>query len=134
MGKARTVTRVAKVTLDAGALIAIDKGNRRMIALLEEAVKQGGQFEIPAAALGQAWRDGTRQARLSRFVRGAEVNVIPLDENMSRACGELLAISGTSDVVDASVVIVATKSGSPVVTSDTSDLERLAPRAVLVKI
>ena len=134
MGKARTVTRVTKVTLDAGALIAIDKGNRRMIALLEEVVTQGGRFEIPAAALGQAWRDGSRQARLTRFVRGAEVSVVPLDENMSRACGELLAISGTSDVVDASVVIVAVKSGSPIVTSDPSDLERLAPRAVLVRI
>jgi hypothetical protein len=120
--------------LDAGALIALDRGNRRMIALLEEVIERGGDFEVPAAALGQAWRDGSRQAVLAKFIRGAEVRIVPLDESTSRACGELLAASGTSDVVDASVVIVAGKNHAPIVTSDVDDLRRLSPRAVLFKI
>jgi len=73
MGKARARTKSAQVTLDAGALIAIDRGERRMIALIEQVLAQGGRFHVPAGVLGQVWRDGRSQAILARFVRGAEV-------------------------------------------------------------
>jgi hypothetical protein len=107
MGKARIGSKRPQVTLDAGALIALGRGDRRMIALLDQVVAQGGNFHVPAGALGQAWRNGQRQATLARFLAGAEVQVVPLDEGLSRACGELLAATRTSDVVDASIVIVA---------------------------
>ena len=69
MGKARAFAKPPQVTLDAGALIAIDRGDRRMIALLDQVVAQGGRFHVPAGVLGQVFRDGRRQATLSRFIR-----------------------------------------------------------------
>ncbi|HET7542233.1 MAG TPA: PIN domain-containing protein [Polyangiaceae bacterium] len=134
MGKARTGTTAPEVTLDAGALIAIDRGDRRMIALLDQIATQGGRLHVPAGALGQAWRDGRTQAILARFVRAAEVDVVPLDATLSRACGELLASSGTSDVIDASVVIVARQTRGAIFTTDLDDLARLDPKAALVKV
>jgi len=122
------------VTLDAGALIAIGRGDRRMIALLDQIAALGGRLHVPAGALGQAWRNGRTQAVLARFVRAAEVEVVPLDETLSRACGELLAATGTSDVIDASVVIVARRARGAIFTTDIDDLARLDPKAVLTKV
>jgi len=134
MGKARTSTKPPQVTLDAGALIAIDRGDRRMLAVVDQIVAEGGCFHVPAGVLGQAWRDGRRQAILARFVRGLEVKVVALDDNLSRACGELLASTNTSDVIDASVVVVARRTRDPIFTTDLEDLARLAPKATLVKV
>ncbi|HEY5373537.1 MAG TPA: hypothetical protein VIK01_07605 [Polyangiaceae bacterium] len=134
MGKARVGAKAPQITLDAGALIAIDRGDRRMLSLLDQALAQGGRFQVPAGALGQAWRDGRRQATLARFTRSTEVLVIPLDDDLSRACGELLAATGTSDVIDASVVLVALSRQASIITSDVKDLARLDPKAALVKI
>jgi hypothetical protein len=134
VGKARVGAKAPQVTLDAGALIAIDRGDRRMLALMDQVLNQGGRFQVPAGALGQAWRDGRRQAILARFTRGSEVEVVPLDDDTSRACGELLAATGTSDVIDASVVLVARSRQASIVTSDSKDLARLDPKAVLVQI
>ena len=134
MGKARVGAKAPQITLDAGALVAIDRGDRRMLSLLDQALVQGGRFQVPAGALGQAWRDGRRQATLARFTRSTEVLVIPLDDDLSRACGELLAATGTSDVIDASVVLVALSRQASIITSDARDLARLDPKAALVKI
>lgn len=134
MGKARTGTKPPQVTLDAGALIAIDRGDRRMIALLDQVVTQGGCFHVPAGVLGQAWRDGRRQAVLARFVRATEVRIIALDDSLSRACGELLAATDGRDVIDASVVIVARRTRDPIFTTDIEDLARLDPSASLIKV
>jgi len=134
MGKARAGTKPPQMTLDAGALIAIDRGDRRMLALLDQVVAQGGRFHVPAGALGQAWRDGRRQAILARFVRGTEVEVVALDDNLSRACGELLASTDTNDVIDASVVLVARRTRDSIFTTDIEDLARLDPKATLIKV
>ncbi len=134
MGKARAGAKPPQVTLDAGALIAIDRADRRMLALLDQVVAQGGHFRVPAGALGQAWRDGRSEAILARFVRGTEVEVVALDDNLSRACGELLASTNTSDVIDASVVLVARRTRDSIFTTDIEDLARLDPKATLIKV
>src|SRR5215510_950393 len=105
MGKARTRT-AAGIVLDAGALIALDRGDKRMIALLDRALAQGRAFRLPAGVVGQAWRDGRVQVALARFLRCDEVEIIPLDEQAARSCGELCAATNLPDVIDASVVIL----------------------------
>ena len=134
MGKARTVAASAGITLDAGALVALERGQGRIIALLTESVRQNRSFRVPAGVLGQTWRDGRNQAILARFLRADEVTVVPLDAAMARAASELCGHSGTSDVVDASVVITARQYGDSIVTSDVDDLERLDRKARLVAI
>ncbi len=69
MGKARARTSTSGVVLDTGALIALDRGDGRMIALLDRALSRRRTFRIPAGVVGQAWRDGRTQATLARFLR-----------------------------------------------------------------
>lgn len=124
----------AGVTLDAGALIGLDRGDRRVIALLARATETYGRVTIPSTALAQAVRDPRRQARLSRLVRQPLADVVPLDRVDANAVGRLLAASGTSDVVDAHVVLCARRTRQVVITSDPSDLHRLDPSLVIVAL
>jgi len=126
MGRTRT-RAAAGLVLDAGALIALDRGDKRMIALLHRALAQGRAFRVPAGVVGQAWRDGRVQVTLARFLRSEEVEIIPLDEQLARSCGELCGASNSRDVIDASVVIIARERRDPIVTSDPNDLRRLDP-------
>ena len=113
MGRTRTRT-AAGIVLDAGALIALDRGDKRMIALLHRALAQGRAFRVPAGVVGQAWRDGRVQVTLARFLRGEEVEIIPLDEQLARSCGELCGATGSQDVIGASVVIFARERRDPI--------------------
>jgi predicted nucleic acid-binding protein len=121
------------VTLDAGALIAIERGSRRMQALLERIANRRLAIAVPAAALGQVWRASPRQARLTRLLNTAAVEVVSLDDLAARAAGVLCGKAGTSDVVDASVVLCARERGHSVVTSDIDDLARLDPTLRLLQ-
>ena len=136
MGKARSrpTKEVVGVTLDAGALIALERGDRHMIAVLQELALAGGRAHIPTGVVGQVWRGGGRQATLSRFLASPQVEELVLDSALARACGELCAASGCSDVIDASVVLVARLHGEGVITSDVKDLRRLDPGARLERI
>jgi hypothetical protein len=114
---------VSGVTYDAGALIAAEHGSARMWALHRRLLERGVLPTLPAVALGQAWRGG-RQAQLSRLLRGCRV--APFAEPDARASGEALAASGTTDLVDAAVMVGAGIRGDLIVTSDPRDLQRLA--------
>ena len=122
------------ITLDAGGLIAIDRNDRRMLVLLARATETGSVVTIPAPALAQAIRRPDRQALLSRLIRQPETDVRELDRVDAVAVGRLLAASGTSDVVDAHVVICATRAGQSVVTSDAHDLRRLDPAIDVIEV
>ncbi len=89
---------------------------------------------IPATALAQAMRNPARQARLSRLMRQASTDLMPLDGPDATAVGLTLAKSGTADIVDAHVVVCAQRAGQPVVTSDPDDLRRIAPGLSLVRV
>jgi predicted nucleic acid-binding protein len=134
MGKTRADTATQGITLDTGALIALDRGDKRMIALLAQALAKRRTFRIPSGVVGQAWRDGRLQVALARFLRTDEVEIVPLDEQLSRSCGELCGATGTSDVIDASVVILARRRRDVIVTSDPDDVRRLDPKAAIVQI
>jgi predicted nucleic acid-binding protein len=134
MGKARTRSSPLNLTLDAGALIALERGDGKMIALLDQAQKRNVSFHVPAGVVGQAWRDGRRQATLARFLRTEAVHVVALDGLLARTCGELCGAAGTSDVIDASVVVVARQQRAPIITGDADDLKRLDRKAVLIEV
>ena len=134
MGRTHAAVAPAGITLDAGALIALDRGDKRLIALLQRALAQRRTFRVPSAVVGQAWRDGRVQVTLARFLRTDEVEVVPLDEQLARACGELCGATNTSDIVDASVVILAKGRGDHIVTSDPRDLRRLDPTCRVIPI
>ena len=134
MGKTRARKATAGLMLDTGALIALDRGNKRMIALIHRALAQGFAFRVPSGVLGQAWRDGRVQVTLGRFLRSEEVEIIPLDEELARSCGELCGASNTSDIIDASVVILARDRRDAILTGDRNDLKRLDPAAQIISV
>jgi rRNA-processing protein FCF1 len=130
MGKERPQA----IVLDAGALIAFERADERMRALLQEALRLGVRMVIPSGVVGQVWRDGARQARLSAVLRGPTTVVAPLDLALAEACGTLCGRASTSDVIDASVVLIARRERAVVVSSDVDDLHRLDPRLVVHRI
>lgn len=122
------------ITFDAGGLIALDRSDRRVLALLARAAERGMRITIPATALAQAIRYPARQARLARLIRQPGTDLVALDGRDATAVGLLLAQTATADIVDAHVVVCARRTGQAVVTSDAADLRRIAPELLLVTI
>lgn len=123
------------ITLDAGALIALERGDRRMALLVKRAREIEARLALPTGVLGQVWRDGARQAVLARLVADSEtVELVPLDARAAKEAGQLCGVRRTHDVIDASVVLCAKARGHAVATSDASDLRRLDPDLALVEV
>jgi hypothetical protein len=121
-------------TLDAGALIALERDDRTVTKLLLDALHDEVGIVVPAGVLGQVWRSGSRQVRLTRLLAKDEVEIEPLDDLRARAAGQLCGLSRTRDVIDASVVLCARTRGHRVVTSDPVDLLRLDPTLVVIVV
>lgn len=122
------------VTLDAGALIALDRRDRRVVALVREVEAAEGRITVPATALSQALRSPARQARLMRLLRQPRTDTVALDRADAAAVGQLLAARGTADIADAHVVVCARRAGTPVATSDADDLHHLDPGLALIAV
>lgn len=119
-------------TLDTGALIALERGEQRMMALIEQAMAvSGAVVHVPAGVVAQAFREGSRQVYLRRLMKKPQTKVVSLDEQTAYVVGMLLGLRGGSDVVDASVIVCARRYGQPVVAGDPEDLRRLDPDVVL---
>ena len=122
------------LTLDAGALIAFERGDRLVVALVERARQRGDVLAIPAGVIGQVWRDGSKQARLAAFLKSPIVEVEILTEQRAREAGQLCGVTKTRDVIDASVVLCARAREQAVVTSDPQDIEKLDPSLPLIQV
>ena len=118
---------------DTGALIAAERGERLMWAVHRRILDQGIRPTVPSTVLAQAWRGGP-QPQLSRLLAGCDVR--GLTEPHARTIGRVLGETGSSDIVDASVVVMAQRSAQEVLTSDPDDLGPIAtalgrPRVVI---
>jgi hypothetical protein len=122
------------LTFDAGGLIALDRNDRRVIALLARAAELGMRLTVPATALAQAIRNPATQVRLSRLIRQPHTDLVALSGPDATAVGLLLARSATADIVDAHVVICARRTRQAVVTSDPGDLRRIDPELRMVPV
>ncbi|MBW3648243.1 MAG: hypothetical protein KY440_10775 [Actinobacteria bacterium] len=115
------------LVLDAGALIAVERGDREVIALLKRERQQGRAPLSHGGVLGQVWRgDHGHQAGLARLLPALDVQ--PLDETLGRKAGVLLGAAGSTDVIDAAVVVLS-RDGDDILTSDPDDLQALARAA-----
>jgi len=123
---------------DAGALIAFDSNNRRLWSIHKAALNEGREIVIPAIVVGQVWRDGSKQAQLSRLLRACEIE--PTGLETAKAAGVLCGQAGCSDVVDATVMVTALAHHAVIFTSDPEDMTKLAeasgirPRPVLIRV
>ncbi len=125
---------MAGLTLDAGALIAFERGERKVVAIVARALALGSKLGVPAGVVAQVWRNGRKQARLARLLGSRAVEIEVLDDARARAAGQLCGVSRTSDVVDASVVLCARARDQGVLTSDAGDLRRLDGSLRIVEI
>jgi hypothetical protein len=117
---------MAAVVFDTGALIALDRADRRVGALLHQAARNGVDAVTSCACVAQAWRDPARQARLARALQG--MLEAPLDQPMARRCGVLLGRSNTTDVADAAITLLAGPNDT-ILTSDPADIRTLVDAA-----
>jgi hypothetical protein len=114
------------ITYDAGALIAADRGERRIWARHKALLMRREVPVVPAPVVAQCWRGTPRQA-LSRILAGCHVE--PLDDILARATGTLAANARTTDIVDACVVEGAIRRRDIVITSDPGDMTAIAAAA-----
>ena len=110
---------------DAGVLVAADRNDRQVWAEHRARLEVGMAPVTTSPVVAQVSRSG-RQAQLRRFLRGCEVDPFGRDEG--GAVGALLGAAGTSDVVDAHLVLVAARTGAIVLTSDLDDLSQLSEK------
>jgi hypothetical protein len=116
------------LVLDAGALVAIERADRETVALIKHELLAGRAPVTHGGVIGQVWRGGARQANLARLLPA--LDIISLDETLGRRAGVLLGRAKMTDVIDAAIVLVATDADW-LLTSDATDLERLARAAGL---
>jgi hypothetical protein len=112
------------VTYDTGALIAADRGERRMWARHRALLMRREVPAVPAPVVAQSWRGTSRQALLARLLSGCDVEA--LDDGLARSAGALAARAATTDIVDACVVEAALRRHDLVVSSDEGDLQSIA--------
>jgi hypothetical protein len=118
---------VSALILDAGALVAVDHDDRAMLARLRASQRHGIELRTNAMVVAQVWRDRRgRQVNLARLLQSVDVRVV--SQRDGRAAGVLQEAAGTSDAIDATVVLLASP-GDRILTSDPSDISRLAEAA-----
>ena len=111
------------MVLDAGAFVALERNDRAMWRRLKGALIDGEPPITHGGVVGQVWRGGPgRQVLLARALQA--VDGIALTVELGRQAGLLLTASGTSDVVDAAVVVLANHEDI-IITSDPGDIARL---------
>jgi predicted nucleic acid-binding protein len=113
------------VIIDAGPFIVDGETlNSRLWALIRRASERGDDLHTTHPVLAQVWREPARQANLARVLRHFDIH--PLDESVT--IGRRLAATGTSDVVDAHLAVVAESLGTFILTADHDDMSRLNAR------
>jgi hypothetical protein len=112
------------LVLDAGAFVAVEHGSRDVVALVKRERITGRPPVTSGGVVAQVWRGGSgRHAPMAKLLAGT--NVAPVDDLLARRAGTLLARSGQSDAIDATVVCLAAD-GDDILTSDPGDLRTLA--------
>lgn len=112
----------------------MERGERRVRALLQRAVEHQIAISIPAGVVAQAWLGGPRQARVARLLGDPAVTVVALDDLAARAVGLLCGRTGHADVVDVHVALVARQRNATIVTSDPGDINHVDPSLSLIVV
>jgi hypothetical protein len=114
------------VVYDAGVLVAADRGDRAIWAEHRIRLELGTVPTTTAPVVAQVSRS-PRQAQLRLFLRGCEI--VAFSPDQAHEVGALLGKAGSSDVVDAHLVMFAGLRTSTVLTSDPDDLRRISSNA-----
>jgi hypothetical protein len=130
-----TVGAVAGLTLDTGALLALDHPGKAIVmqARLDETLRRGGTVCVPAGTIAQAWRSSP-QVRLARLLKSRDIDIAVMTPNVARSVGLLCARSGHADVIDVHVALCARERRHAVATSDPDDMLRIDHALPVIKV
>jgi hypothetical protein len=113
--------------LDAGALVALERGDRAMWRRLKAELLAGVAPATHGGVVAQVWRGGHgRQVLLARALAGFDT--VALDASLGCSAGMLLGIAGSTDAIDAAVVVLA-DDDDRIATSDPGDIQHLVDAA-----
>lgn len=129
------VSRTTGLTLDTGALLALDQPSKAVImqARLDETRRRGGTLCIPVGVVAQAWRSPC-QARLARLLTSSDVDIAVMTPRVARSVGSVCAENGHDDVIDVHVALCARERHHAVVTSDPDDIARVDSALPLIHV
>lgn len=109
------------LTFDTGALIALERSDIRMRKILDTALAGRVVITVPSPVVAEWWR--ARSRRIEAIL--AMFTVEPLTETLAKLTGEVIANVPGATVVDAVVMVSASRRGDAVYTSDVGDLGRI---------
>lgn len=118
------------ITLDTGALFALERRGQRMKEIVERALAKDQPLTVPADVIGEWWR-GRTDLR-DNILQSMDVE--PLTETLAKLAGEALAAVKGATLVDAIVMASAASRGDIVYSSEVEDLERLRRRFPGVRV
>lgn len=114
---------MAGLTLDAGALIAYERGDERVREILAVAYARGLVPTIPAIVLAEVWRGDARDARVARLLKASSIETV--DERLARTAGSLRRRTPGSGTIDACVAVGVRRRRDAIATSDPDDMRTL---------
>ncbi len=114
---------MAGLTLDAGALIAYERGQERIRKILEISYERGFVPTIPAVALAEVWRGDAKDARVARLLKASSIE--SLDEHLARVAGSLRRSTPGANAIDACIAVGVRRRGDAIATSDPNDMRAL---------
>src|ERR1700722_9449668 len=113
--------------LDAGAFVAVERGDRDVVALVKRERLALRSPLSHAGLVAQSWRGGSgRQAEVARLLGGVDVRAF--DEELGKRAGVLLGRSRAEDAIDAALICLAAD-GDDILTSDAGEFRVLAEAA-----
>jgi predicted nucleic acid-binding protein len=120
------------LTLDSGALVALERREPRALALIATTARVPARVTVPAAVLAEWWRDDPRQHYV-RSLFAVEATTEDIAKRAGIAIGRLRRKEDPArrpkarvSAVDAIVMASAAARGDVVFTSDPDDLRRLS--------
>lgn len=121
---------MAGLTLDAGALIAYERGQERIREILAVAYGRGVVPTVPAVALAEVWRGDGKDAHVARLLKVCSIET--LDERLAREAGALRRTTPASDAIDACIAVGVRRRGDAIATSDPGDMRNLLGSGVTI--
>ncbi len=110
------------LTLDTGALIALERRSGRMPKVWRAALAARRRITVPTVVVAEWWRN--QRGEIGQLLRAVDVE--PLTLELAQIAGVALAESGRRRAIDAIVVASAAQRGDVVYTSDVTDLSCIA--------
>ena len=120
---------IAGLTLDTGALIALERRRQRMSRAYAAAVADRLPVTVPAVVIAEWWRG--RSAARELILRGVRVENTTAE--VAQLAGQALAVVPGATAIDA-IVMASAACRDLVYTSDCGDLERLRACCPTVRV